>query len=184
MKNLRGRGVELHGMQAYPTLQSQVARFSKAGWNPLPAPPPSQAQERRFGAAAEEHEAEKSSEGSKSSGRCGWNMLEVWPFFALSSIRWVLIFVCAGAFSPCYYFSYLNFWFFMARSKVYEQFLDTKARRIAESLEFLDELEEWQLLMSHYCLCLATTGGDGGIRSRSVAPLAARLVKSLNAPPP
>ena len=82
---------------------------------------------------------------------------------------------------------------------MYEQFLDAKARRAAEALEFLDELEEWQLLMSHYCLCLATTsgggssgsadgslaGGSGGRHqsSSSVAPLAARLVNALNFPP-
>lgn len=85
--------------------------------------------------------------------------------------------------------------------KVYEKFLDAKARRAAEALEFLDELEEWQLLMSHYCLCLATTGGEGSTGraddnlaessggrhhqdSSSVALLAARLVKALDAPPP
>jgi hypothetical protein len=79
--------------------------------------------------------------------------------------------------------------------QVYERFLDPQARRAAEALELLDELEEWRLLMSHYCLCLATAGGElgggsadegggaGGGRSSSAAPLAAHLAAAL-APAP
>jgi len=38
--------------------------------------------------------------------------------------------------------------------------LDIVERRRIESIEGLDELEEWELLMQHYCLCLAYIGED------------------------
>jgi tRNA wybutosine-synthesizing protein 4 len=41
---------------------------------------------------------------------------------------------------------------------VYDLFLDPAERRRVEDLELLDELEEWRLLMGHYCLALAANG--------------------------
>jgi hypothetical protein len=39
-------------------------------------------------------------------------------------------------------------------SVVYSRKLDATERHIIEKLEIFDEFEEWELLQSHYCLCL------------------------------
>ncbi len=45
--------------------------------------------------------------------------------------------------------------------RVYESsFLDPSERARVERLEIVDELEEWSLLMDHYCLCLAPSSAE------------------------
>ena len=39
-------------------------------------------------------------------------------------------------------------------SVVYMMKLDNVERKRIEKLEIFDEFEEWELLQSHYCLCL------------------------------
>lgn len=42
--------------------------------------------------------------------------------------------------------------------EVYREYVDAKERGRIERIEFLDELEEWNLIMSHYCLSYAFKG--------------------------
>lgn len=85
--NLRERGVDLHGMIAHPTLESQMERFTSCGW-------------------------------CNSVDKCGWDMLTCYNSALMDSIE----------------------------------------RMRIEGIEGLDELEEWELLMQHYCLCMAYSG--------------------------
>ncbi len=41
---------------------------------------------------------------------------------------------------------------------IYNQYVDQAERKRTEKLEFLDELEEWHLIMSHYCLSYGFKG--------------------------
>mmetsp|Transcript_65785 Transcript_65785/g.129128 ORF Transcript_65785/g.129128 Transcript_65785/m.129128 type:complete len:155 (-) Transcript_65785:70-534(-) len=150
VRNLRQRGCELHGMLAHPSLESQTARFTSAGWD---SPPPTpQTPETPLGgrssptavtaAAAEAPSLPLASAKSTSA----WDMLSVYS--------------APGFLCP-------------AREK----------RRI-EGLEFLDEIEEWQLLMKHYALCVASkdhqAGNVGNIsQSLSMKPLFLRLSAAL-----
>lgn len=43
---------------------------------------------------------------------------------------------------------------------VYASKLDAGERARIEKLEIFDEFEEWELLQSHYCLCLGKRVGD------------------------
>lgn len=47
-------------------------------------------------------------------------------------------------------------------STAYETIVSTKQRQNAAKCEFLDEYEEWILIMKHYCFIVATAGGTGG----------------------
>ena len=40
----------------------------------------------------------------------------------------------------------------------YERFVDQRERRRIERIELLDEMEEWQLIMQHYCVVIAAVG--------------------------
>jgi hypothetical protein len=86
MRNLRERGCSLLGLEAYPDLAAQEARFRALGFT-------------HWG---------------------GWDML-------------------------C----------------VYREFLDAVDRVRAERLELFDELEEWHLIQTHYCLTMAATDPSG-----------------------
>lgn len=50
--------------------------------------------------------------------------------------------------------------------EVYDKYVDGEERRRAERIEFLDELEEWHLIMSHYCLSYACKGSPDKYGSR------------------
>ena len=39
--------------------------------------------------------------------------------------------------------------------RIFEQFLPPEERLRTQSLEWLDEVEEWNLIMEHYCLTVA-----------------------------
>lgn len=61
----------------------------------------------------------------------------------------------------------------------YDHFLPRAERTRVERLEWLDEMEEWQLLLSHYCFVLARTRAGG------TAADAGRWASALTwAPPP
>jgi len=45
-------------------------------------------------------------------------------------------------------------------SVVYSSKLDSAERHRIEKLEIFDEFEEWEMLQSHYCLCLGKRVGD------------------------
>ncbi len=39
-------------------------------------------------------------------------------------------------------------------SEIYKKKLDASERHRIEKIEIFDEFEEWDLLQSHYCMCL------------------------------
>ncbi len=39
---------------------------------------------------------------------------------------------------------------------VYNKYVDVEERKRIEKLEIFDEFEQWNLIQSHYCLCLGT----------------------------
>ncbi len=44
--------------------------------------------------------------------------------------------------------------------EIYQKYLDGAERKRTERIEFLDELEEWNLIMSHYCLSYGAKGSS------------------------
>jgi len=49
----------------------------------------------------------------------------------------------------------------IAMNKLYRDKLNGEGERTRiEKIELFDEFEEWELLLSHYCLCLATRSAD------------------------
>lgn len=55
---------------------------------------------------------------------------------------------------------------------VYEVYLDGPERHRVEALEMMDEVEEWHLLMSHYCITVGVLGTDPGLH---------RILEEVNA---
>eukprot|EP00752_Nemacystus_decipiens_P017718 g15886.t1 len=54
---------------------------------------------------------------------------------------------------------------------VFQDFLDPADVRRVSKIEVLDEVEEWELIMRHYCLVLAAKGQDAVTRLRRLLPL-------------
>ena len=57
-------------------------------------------------------------------------------------------------------------------AEVYRRVLDQTAVRAAERLEPLDEVEEWNLFQSHYCVCLAVKDPNGVLATLRLRPVA------------
>jgi hypothetical protein len=51
----------------------------------------------------------------------------------------------------------------------YQTVLTQAQRQRANQCEFLDEIEEWILIMRHYCFVVATTGDNEGDSLTSVS---------------